>query len=293
MQLHLIDGTYELFRAYFGVPKRHAPDGREVGAIYGITAATLGLLAEDGVTHVAAAFDSVIESYRNDVFPGYKTGVGIEEELLAQFPLAEEALRSLGVTVWPMYEYETDDALATAAVRWADDFDQVVVHSPDKDMAQLYGHPHVVGYDRRRGHFIDADAVREKFGVAPESIPDYLALVGDTADGLPGLPGWGAKSSSTILARYGHLEGIPLEVERWDVGLRGAAKLAATLRERMGEALLYRFLAQLRRDVPLQESPAELEWHGVPRDHFLAFCEEMGFTQLRDRPHRWMMLPEV
>jgi 5'-3' exonuclease len=293
MQLHLIDGTYELFRAYFGVPKRRAPDGREVGAIYGITAATLGLLAEDGVTHVAAAFDSVIESYRNDVFPGYKTGVGIEEELLAQFPLAEEALRALGVVVWPMYEYETDDALATAAVGWADDFDQVVVHSPDKDMAQLYGHPHVVGYDRRRGHFIDADTVREKFGVAPESIPDYLALVGDTADGLPGLPGWGAKSSSTILARYGHLEDIPLEVERWDVSLRGAAKLAATLRERMGEALLYRFLAQLRRDVPLQESPAELEWQGVPRDHFLAFCEEMGFTQLRDRPHRWMMLPEV
>jgi 5'-3' exonuclease len=293
MQLHLIDGTYELFRAYFGVPKRHAPDGREVGAVYGITAATLGLLAEDGVTHVAAAFDSVIESYRNDVFPGYKTSAGIEEDLLAQFPLAEEALRSLGVTVWPMYEYETDDALATAAVRWADDFDQVVVHSPDKDMAQLYGHPHVVGYDRRRGHFIDADAIREKFGVAPESIPDYLALVGDTADGLPGLPGWGAKSSATILARYRHLEHIPLEVERWDVSLRGAAKLAETLRERMGEALLYRFLAQLRRDVPLEETIADLEWQGVPRDHFLGFCEEMGFTQLRDRPHRWMMLPEV
>jgi 5'-3' exonuclease len=292
MQLHLIDGTYELFRAYFGVPKRRAPDGREVGAVYGISAATLGLLGEEGVTHVAAAFDSVIESFRNDVFPGYKTSAGIEEELLAQFPLAEEALRSLGVTVWGMYEYETDDALATAADRWAGDFERVVVHSPDKDMAQLYGVPNVVGYDRRRGHFIDAAAVREKFGVEPSSIPDYLALVGDSADGYPGLPGWGAKSTAVILARYGHLEHIPLEAERWDVTLRGAAKLAAVLRERMGDALLYRFLAQLRRDVPLDESAADLEWQGVPRDHFLGFCDEMGFGQLRERPHRWMMLPE-
>ncbi len=287
MKLHLIDGTYEIFRSYFGVPKRSSPDGREVGATYGITASTLALLAEPGVTHVAAAFDSVIESFRNVVFPAYKTGEGIEPDVLSQFPLAEEALAALGVTVWPMYDYETDDALATAALRWADVAEQVVVLSPDKDMTQLYGHPNIVGYDTRKRQFLDAAGVRDKFGVAPASIPDYLALVGDTADGLPGLPGWGAKSSSTILARYGHLEQIPLEEARWDVPLRSAARLGATLREQMGEALLYRFLAQLRADVPLDDDLADLEWHGVPRVPFTAFCEEMGFDRLLDRPHRW------
>jgi 5'-3' exonuclease len=287
VKLHLIDGTYELFRSYFGSPKRTAPDGREVGATYGITASTLALLAEDGVTHVAAAFDSVIESFRNDVYPGYKTAAGIEEELLAQFPLAERALAAIGVTVWPMYEYETDDALATAATRWADEVEQVVVLTPDKDMAQLYGHPNVVGFNRREGRFLDRDGVVDKFGVAPESIPDYLALVGDSADGFPGLPGWGAKSSSTVLARHGHLEGIPLEVERWDVTVRGAAKLAATLREGMGEALLYRFLAQLRTDVPLAETLDDLEWQGVPHPAFEELCGELGFGRLADRPHRW------
>ena len=209
MKLHLIDGTYELFRSYFGVPKRRSADGVEVGAVYGITATTLSLLAEPGVTHVAAAFDTVIESFRNDVFPPYKTSAGIEEELLNQFPLAEHALRTLGVTVWSMYDYETDDALATAAMRWADDVEQVVVLSPDKDMAQLYGHPDVVGYNTRTKQFMDQDGVVEKFGVAPESIPDYLALVGDTADGLPGLQGWGAKSSSVVLSRYGHIDRVP------------------------------------------------------------------------------------
>ena len=287
MKLHVIDGTYELFRAYFGVPKRRSPDGVEVGATYGITAFTLGLLAERGVTHVAAAFDSVIESFRNDVFPGYKTSAGIEEELLNQFPLAEHALRSLGVTVWSMYEYETDDALATAATRWVDDVEQVVVLTPDKDMSQLYGHPKVVGYNTRTKQFMDRAAVVEKFGVEPESIPDYLALVGDTADGLPGLRGWGEKSSSAVLARYGHLENIPLESERWDVEVRGSDKLAARLREGIGHALLYRFLAQLRRDVPLAESLEDLEWQGVPREEFREFCELFGFNQLADRPKRW------
>jgi 5'-3' exonuclease len=239
------------------------------------------------VTHVAAAFDSVIESFRNVVFPAYKTGEGIEPDVLSQFPLAEEALAALGVTVWPMYDYETDDALATAALRWADVVEQVVVLSPDKDMSQLFDHPNIVGYDTRKRQFLDAAGVRDKFGVTPASIPDYLALVGDTADGLPGLPGWGAKSSSTILARYGHLEQIPLEETRWDVPVRSAARLGATLREQMGEALLYRFLAQLRADVPLEEDLADLEWSGVPRGPFTAFCEEMGFDRLLDRPHRW------
>ncbi len=288
MKLHVIDGTYELFRAYYGAPGRVAPDGREVGGTYGITASTLALLAEEGVTHVAAAFDSVIESFRNDVYPGYKTGAGIEPELLAQFPLAERAMHAIGVTVWSMYEYETDDALATAATRWADDVDQVVVLTPDKDMAQLYGHPKVVGYNVRQKTFMDRDGVFEKFGVQPESIPDYLALVGDSADGFPGLPGWGAKSASTVLAKYGHLEQIPLEVGQWQVKVRSADKLAATLRTQMGEALLYRFLAQLRRDVPLAESLDELEWHGAPRSRFEAFCDELGFTQLEERPTKWV-----
>jgi 5'-3' exonuclease len=252
-----------------------------------ITASTLALLADEGVTHVAAAFDTVIESFRNEVYGGYKTGEGIEEDLLSQFLLAERALRAIGVTVWSMYDFETDDALATAAVRWADDVEQTVVLSPDKDMAQLYGHPKIVGYDRRKGQFIDRKAVIERFGVEPESIPDYLALVGDTADGFPGLPGWGAKSSATVLSRYGHLESIPLHPAQWDVAVRGAEKLGTTLRLQMGEALLYRFLAQLRTDVPLPDSLQDLEWRGVPRTTFETFCDELGFDRLKTRPDRW------
>ena len=287
MRLYLIDGTYELFRSYFGAPPRSAPDGREVGAAHAITASTLALLADEGVTHIAAAFDTVIESFRNEVYRGYKTGEGIEEDLLSQFLLAERALRAIGVTVWSMYDFETDDALATAAVRWADDVEQTVVLSPDKDMAQLYGHPKIVGYDRRKGQFIDREAVIEKFGVEPESIPDYLALVGDTADGFPGLPGWGAKSSATVLSRYGHLERIPLHPAQWDVPVRGAEKLGTTLRLQMGEALLYRFLAQLRTDVPIPDSLQDLEWRGVPRATFETFCDELGFDRLKNRPDRW------
>ena len=289
VKLYLIDGTYELFRNHFGGgPSRKSPDGRDVKATYGILASTLALLAESEVTHVAAAFDSVVESFRNQVFPDYKTGEGIEQDLLDQFSLAERAMRAIGVTVWSMYDYEADDGLATGARRWVDDMDQVVVMSPDKDMSQLYGDPRIVGYDRRKGAFIDRDAVVDKFGVEPESIPDWLALVGDVADGLPGLPGWGAKSSATILARYGHLEGIPLDASLWDVKLRGADKLAVTLRERMGNALLYRFLAQLRTDVPLPDSLRELAWKGVPRDRYEAFCDELGFGRLKERPTRWI-----
>lgn len=282
-----MDGTYELFRAFFGAPPRTSPSGQEVGATYGIVASTLALLSEQGVTHLGAAFDTVIESFRNDVFPDYKTGAGIDEQLLAQFPLAERAMRAIGVTVWSMVEFEADDALATAAARWAPDVDQVIVLTPDKDLAQCYGDPKVVGYDRRRQVIIDGPGVMEKFGVRPASIPDYLALVGDSADGLPGLPGWGAKSSSIVLERYRHLEEIPLDAGRWDVTVRGAGKLGVTLRERMGDALLYRFLAQLRYDVPLREDLSDLEWQGVPRQAFTELCDELGFTQLRDRPHKW------
>lgn len=288
MKLYLIDGTYELFRAHFGVPSRRAPDGREVGATYGIVASTLSLLAEPEVTHVAASFDSVVESFRNVVYPGYKTGEGIDQDLLDQFPLAERAMRAIGVTVWSMYDYEADDGLATGARRWVDDVEQVVVMSPDKDLCQIYDDPRIVGYDRRKGAFIDRDAVVEKFGVEPASIPDWLALVGDTADGLPGLPGWGAKSSATILARYGSLERIPLDEALWDVKVRGAAKLAAVLRNHIGDALLYRYLAQLRTDVPLPDSLADLEWRGVPRERFEAFCDELGFSRIKERPERWI-----
>ncbi len=288
MKLYLLDGTYELFRAYFGAPPRQAPDGREVGAVGALTGSILGLLSEPGVTHVAAAFDSIVESFRNEVFPAYKTGEGIDSALLDQFPLAERAMKAIGVTVWSMYDYEADDALATAARRWVGDVDQVVVMTPDKDLAQMYGHSNIVGYDRRKGAFIDRAGVIEKFGVEPESIPDWLGLVGDAADGLPGIPGWGAKSSATILARYGHLEGIPLEAALWDVKVRSADKLAVTLRERMGDALLYRFLAQLRTDAPIPDSLADLAWKGVPRHRFESFCDELGFNTLRERPDRWV-----
>jgi 5'-3' exonuclease len=287
MKLHLMDGTYELFRSHFGAPPRTSPAGQEVGATYGIVASTLSLLSEPGVTHLAAAFDTVIVSYRNEVYPEYKSGEGIDEVLLDQFPIAERALRALGVTVWSMVEFEADDALAAAAVRWADDVEQVVVLTPDKDLAQCYGHPRIVGYDRRRQTFMDADGVMEKFGVRPESIPDYLALVGDAADGLPGLQGWGAKSSSVLLERYGHLEAIPLDAARWDVKVRSAERLAETLKTKMGDALLYRFLAQLRVDVPLEEKLGDLEWKGARRQPFQELCDELGFDRLRDRPHKW------
>ena len=288
MKLYLIDGTYELFRSYFGAPKRTSPGGRESGAVHGIMASTLRLLESSEVTHVAAAFDSVIESFRNDVYPPYKTSAGVPEDLLEQFPLAERAMRTIGVTVWPMYEYETDDALATAAMRWANDVEQVVVMSPDKDMTQLYGHPKVVGYNVRTGLFMDADGVVEKFGVPPESIPDYLALVGDTADGYPGLKGWGAKSASTVLAKFPHIEDIPLEVSLWNVPVRGSETLAASLRSGVGDALLYRYLALLRPDVPLPDSLADLEWKGARREPFEALCDELGFGTLRARPRLWV-----
>lgn len=287
VDLHLLDGTYEMFRAHFGAPGRTAPDGREVGATYGITASILGLLSEPGVTHLAAAFDTVIESFRNDVFPGYKTSAGVPQELLDQFPLGEEAMEAIGVTVWRMVEFEADDALATGALRWRNDVDRVVVMTPDKDLSQLYGDDRIVGYDRRRQTLIDRKAVVDKFGVAPESIPDWLALVGDSADGLPGIPGWGAKSTAVILSRYGHLEDIPLEASRWDVPVRGAANLAVTLRMRMGEALLFRFLARLRRDVPITDTLDDLRWRGVPRTRFTAFCERLGFESLLTRPTTW------
>jgi len=210
VNLHLLDATYELFRAYFGFPKRRAPDGREVGAVYGIIDTTLRLLRQDGVSHLAAATDAVIESFRNDLFEGYKTGEGVEPDLLQQFPLAEEALEIIGVTVWAMREFEADDAIATAALRWADDVDRVVILSPDKDLMQCVIDDRVVTYNRRARKQFDESGVVEKFGVLPTSIPDYLALVGDSADGVPGIRAWGPKSTSTLLARYVRPSLIPI-----------------------------------------------------------------------------------
>lgn len=286
--LHLIDGTYELFRAHFGAPPRTTPEGWEIGAVHSMIQSTLNLLGQDDVSYVGAAFDSVIESFRNDMYDGYKTGDGTPPELHAQFPVAERAMEAIGVTVWSMIEQEADDGLAAAAQRFVDEVDKVVIHSPDKDMTQLFGNPKILGYDRRKQVFIDADGVREKFGVSPESIPDYLGLVGDTADGFPGLRGWGAKSTGTLLARYGHIEDIPPSEEDWDVKVRGAAKLSATLSENMADALLFRDLATLRTDAEIPETLDDLRWRGVHREEFIELCDELGFTSLRDRPSKWV-----
>jgi 5'-3' exonuclease len=289
MRVHLVDGTYELFRAHFGAPEASAPDGRAVGATVGLLRSLLSLLRETDVTHVGCAFDTVIESFRNDLFPGYKTSEGIPEDLFAQFPLAERAVRALGVVVWSMVEFEADDALATAAAR-ADaspEVEQIVICSPDKDLAQCVRDTRVVCLDRSRRRLYDRDAVVEKFGVAPASIPDWLALVGDDADGIPGVPRWGARSAATVLARYEHLEGIPDDAAQWTTPVRGAAALASSLRAHRDAAALYRRLATLRTDVPLAERLDQLRWEGAVRADFEPLCREIGAADLLDRVHRW------
>jgi len=287
VKLHLLDGTYELFRSHFGAPSRRSPDGRQVAATVGVVETILSLLRRPDVTHLGVAFDSVIESFRNDLYPGYKTSAGVPEELLAQFGLVERAVRAAGVVVWGMVEWEADDALATAAARWRDDVDQLVILSPDKDLRQCVDGDRVVCVDRRTDTVSDEAAVLARFGVPPASIPDYLALVGDSADGIPGLPGWGSASTSAVLARCRHLEAIPADPADWEVTVRGAARLAATLAERRDDALFYRTLATLRTDVPLPETLADLEWRGASREEFLAVCDELGVAGLRERPHRW------
>ena len=289
MNVHLVDGTYELFRAHFGAPPQTSSAGVEVGATLGLMRSLMSLLREDGVTHVACAFDHVIESFRNELYTGYKTSEGVPEELLAQFPLAERATRALGVVVWPMVEFEADDALATAAVR-ADadpDVQQVVICSPDKDLAQCVRGSRVVCLDRRRRLVYDEPGVIRKFGVRPASIPDWLALVGDTADGYPGVSRWGERSATTLLARYEHLEAIPDDPAQWNVTVRGAASLAQSLRQSRDAALLYRRLATLRMDVPLTERPEALRWSGAHRADLMALCGELGDDQIVDRVHRW------
>ena len=290
MKIHLVDGTYELYRAHFGAPPQAAPDGRATGAVRGLIQTLLLLLRGDAVTHVAVAFDHVVESFRNDMFDGYKTGEGVPKDLYAQFGLAERAASALGLVVWPMVEFEADDAIATAAARWRDEaeVEQVVICSPDKDLAQMVQGSSVVLLDRRRGILLDEAGVQEKYGVPPESIPDYLALVGDAADGIPGVRRWGVKSTAAVLARYGHIEEIPRNVALWDVAVRGAKSMAASLTESREAAALYKSLAILRLDVPLEESLDDLRWRGALRDEYQALCNELGIGALLTAPHRWL-----
>lgn len=294
MRLHLVDGTYELFRAHHSPgPGRTAPDGRDVKGTVGVVSSLLSLLADEGeaVTHIAVTFDNPIESFRNRLFADYKDSSGVEPALLEQFDLVAEAVATLGLTVWSMADYEADDALATAAVAFADRVEQIRILTPDKDLGQVVRGDRIVQVDRSRRRVTNEAGVVDKLGVPPASVPDHLALVGDTADGIPGLPGFGAKTSARLLARYGHLEAVAAEAAHWDVEVRGAARLAATLRERWDDALLYRDLATLRLDVPLTEDLAALRWEGVPPAPWEAWCTSLGVGRLRDRPHRWAAQP--
>ena len=288
-RIHLVDGTYELFRAYFGAPKATTRDGREVGATRGILRSLFALLREPGVTHVACSFDHVIESFRNDLFAGYKTSAGVPDELMAQFSLAEEATHALGIVVWPMVEFEADDAIAAAAHRWGDDpeVEQIVLCTPDKDMAQCVRGTRIVCLDRLRRRILDEAGVIEKFGVPPASIPDWLALVGDSADGYPGVPRWGSKSAAAVLAAYGHLESIPDRESEWRVPVRGAAALAASLREHRDESYLYRRLATLRVDVPLPEQLGDLRWRGARRAQLTTLCRAIEDEGFLERVNAW------
>ena len=287
MKLHLVDGTYELFRNHFGAPSKTSPDGRQVGATVGLLRSLLALVSAPGVTHVACAFDHVIESFRNDLYSGYKTSAGVDTDLLAQFSLAERGVAALGIVVWPMVELEADDALATAALRFKDNpgVEQVVICSPDKDLAQLVSGTSIVCWDRRRTIVLDEAGVLEKFGVRPPSIPDWLALVGDAADGYPGIPAWGAKSAAAVLSRFDHLEAVPRDPRDFGLSLARASRLAASLEAHRPEAFLYRHLATLRDDAPLQEGLADLEWRGARAD-LEELCRELGDNELPGRVTR-------
>ena len=292
MNIHLVDATFELFRAFYSRPPRRAPDGRPVNAVQGLVDSTLSLLREPDVTHIGAATDHVIESWRNDLYPGYKSSAGVDPDLLAQFDDAEHALRALGIPVWAMVEDEADDAIAAAVARFAGDrrVEQVVICSVDKDLGQLVSDGRIVLRDRMRKVTYDEAGIIEKFGIPPASIPDYLALVGDSSDGFPGLPGWGSKSAAAVLAKWGHLDRIPESALDWEAPVRNATRLAATLVQHRADAILFRRLATLNADARIEDVTAsleELEWHGVPRDRFVALCDELGFDTVRERVHRW------
>ena len=277
-RVYLIDGTYELFRHFFAIPSAKSADGAEVAAVRGVLASVISLLRDD-VTHIAVATDHVVESFRNGMWPGYKTGAGIDPELHAQFPILEEALALMGVVVWPMTEYEADDALAAGAAQAAEYAEQVLICTPDKDLAQCVVGDHVVQFDRRARRMINEDGVVAKFGVLPTSIPDYLALVGDSADGFPGLPGWGAKSAAAVLAKFIHIEDIPDDAAAWGVAVRSAPTLAATLANQRDLAMLFKDLATLRTELPIDVSSEALRWH-APHAEFEKFTEHLGAPEL-------------
>jgi 5'-3' exonuclease len=293
MQIHLVDATYELFRAHYAPrPDVVGTDAMILSGVSGLCDQLLYLVREEGATHVGCATDRVIESFRNDLFPGYKSSAGMDPALLAQFPVAEAAIEALGLVLWPMVEFEADDAIGAAAARFGADpaVERILICTPDKDMAQCVVDDRIVLRDRRRAITYDRAGVLDKWGVEPASIPDFLALVGDTSDGFPGLPGWGAKSTAAVLRRYGSIDQIPAKASEWDVkGVTGTVRLAAVLVEQHDAAILYRTLARLRLDAPLpQRSASELEWKGAPRAAWEAFCDRWGLTRLRSRPHRWL-----
>jgi 5'-3' exonuclease len=286
VRVHLIDGTYELYRHYYGMPGATDRDGHEVGAVIGVLGSMLSMI-HDGVTHLGVATDHVIESFRNELWPGYKTGEGIEPALWSQFHRLEDALRAMGVVVWPMVEFEADDALASAArIAAADErVERVFICTPDKDLSQCVVGERVIQFDRRQRELRDEAGVIAKFGVRPAAIPDYLALVGDSADGFPGVPGWGAKSAAAVLAKYHRLEAIPADARDWEVAVRGAARLAGSLQANRDLSLLFRRLATLRVDAPLFQSVDELRWAG-PRPEFEAVAARLAAPQLWTRATR-------
>jgi len=288
VKIHLVDGTYELFRSHFGAPPKKSPDGREVGATVGLLRSLFALVSSPGVTHVACAFDHVIESFRNALYPGYKTGEGVDENLIAQFPLAEKAVAALGMVVWPMVEFEADDALATGTRLFKDQpgVQQVVICSPDKDLAQSVSGTRVVAWDRRRDVYLDEAGVAAKYGVPPCSIPDWLALVGDAADGYPGIPSWGAKSAATGLSMFEHLESMPDDPGKLGLPAGRAAKLVESLKAHHDDAFLFRKLATLRDDVPIGERLDDLEWTGASAQ-LTEVCRELGEVELPRRVTRW------
>jgi 5'-3' exonuclease len=280
MDVYLIDGTYELFRHFFAVPSTKDASGQEIGAVRGVVTSVLSMI-EGGATHLGVATDHVVESFRNDLYPGYKTAEGVDPALLSQFPILEEALESMGVVVWPMVEFEADDALASAAAKSAQDalVKQVFICTPDKDLSQCVVDARVVQLDRRQNIVRDEAGVVAKFGVQPQSIPDYLAVVGDSADGFPGVKGWGAKGAASVLSQYPHLENIPKDWKEWDPSIRKASGLAESLFSSWDDALLFRTLATLRLDVPVFDTIDDLRWKG-PRPHFEDYCRRMKSPDL-------------
>ena len=288
MKIHLVDGTYELFRAHFGAPPKKSLSGQEVGATLGLLRSMLLLLSDPEVTHVAVAFDHVIESFRNKMYPNYKSSEGVDPVILNQFPLAEAAIKALGLVTWPMVKFEADDAIAAAVAKFkkVKSVDQIVICSVDKDLTQMVDGDRVICWDRRREILLNEKGVTEKFGVPPESIPDFLALVGDSADGYPGIQGWGEKSTSTVLAKYKHIEAIPDDPNQFGLGLGRATTLLENLQKNYKDALLFRELSTLRTDVPIKEGLADLKWQGAT-SKLKKVCLELGSESILERIKKW------